>query len=167
MEKILVSSCLLGFRVRYDGSDRAVAHRLWQTWMGEGRLVPLCPEVSAGLPVPRPPAEIRGGCGKAVLAGSAVVVEEGGRDVTEAFVLAANNALALVRQHGLRVAVLTDGSPSCGGRFIYDGTFSGRRKAGEGVVAARLRQHGVKVFSESEITKAATCLRQLESSSST
>ena len=61
LERILVSSCLLGERVRYDGADANAASAALDRWQAEGRLVPFCPEVAGGLPVPRPPAEIDGG----------------------------------------------------------------------------------------------------------
>ena len=61
MEKILVSACLLGSPVRYNGSDRLVEHSLIARWREQGRIVPLCPEVAAGFPTPRPPAEIEPG----------------------------------------------------------------------------------------------------------
>jgi len=64
--------------------------------------------------------------------------------------------------HGIRVAILKDGSPSCGSRSIYDGTFSGRQTAGEGVTASRLRAAGVRIFSEFEIDSAAACLIALD-----
>ncbi len=46
--------------------------------------------------------------------------------------------------------MLTDGSPTCGSQFIYDGTFSGR-KPGSGVAAALLREHGIAVFSDQQL----------------
>ena len=58
----------------------------------------------------------------------------------------------------LEDALLTDGSPSCGDSFIYDGTFKGRRIDGEGVTAALLRQHGITVFLQTEISSLAAAL---------
>ena len=68
MEKILVSACLLGSHVRYNGSCRLDNHPVLTRWQAEGRVVQICPEVAAGFSTPRPPAEIRGTCG-AVLRG--------------------------------------------------------------------------------------------------
>ena len=114
----------------------------------------ICPEMSAGMSVPRPPAEIGDGAtGEDVLAGSARVVESTGADVTEEFLQAAENAVALARQAGCRYALLIDGSPSCGSDFIYDGSFSGRKQAGNGVTAAALEAAGVEVFSDREIER--------------
>src|SRR5256712_13721640 len=58
LEKILISACLLGERVRYHGGDARLEHPILRRWQEEGRLVPLCPEVTGGLTTPRPAAEI-------------------------------------------------------------------------------------------------------------
>ncbi|WP_248917889.1 DUF523 domain-containing protein [Pseudomonas entomophila] len=159
--KVLVSACLLGQPVRYDG--RASGHPdLLQRWQAEGRVVPLCPEVAGGLPTPRPPAEIPGGQGGAVLDGLAPVVTVAGEDVSEAFLAGARQALALVRRHGIRVAVLKSGSPSCGNRLTYDGSFTGVKVPGEGVTTALLRREGVLVFSELELDQAEQALNHAD-----
>jgi len=150
--RILVSSCLLGQPIRYNGSAKSAAHPLLEQWRQEGRLVAICPELSAGFGVPRPAAEIaEARDGEAVLAGAASVIEATGGDVTDLYVAGAQSALALALEHDCRFAVLTDGSPSCGSGFIYDGSFGGRRHAGIGVTTALLRQHGIEVFAETEI----------------
>ncbi|ORL67637.1 DUF523 domain-containing protein [Pseudomonas putida] len=159
--KVLVSACLLGQSVRYDGRDSGHPDLL-QRWQAEGRVVALCPEMAGGLPTPRPPAEIPGGQGGAVLDGQAQVVTVAGSDVSAAFLAGARQALALVRQYGIRVAVLKSGSPSCGNRLTYDGTFSGVKVAGEGVTTALLRREGVQVFSELELDAAQRALADLE-----
>lgn len=161
MEKLLVSRCLLGHRVRYDGGAHG-PYDLLQHWQDEGRIVALCPEVAGGLPTPRPPAEIPGGQGAQVLDGRQPVLTDGGTDVTAAFVAGAEIALRLVHQHGLRVALLKARSPSCGNSHNYDGSFSGTLVEGEGVTAALLRRAGVKVFNESQLSEAAAELARLE-----
>lgn len=161
MEKILVSRCLLGHRVGYDGGAHGPLDLLG-VWQSEGRIVPLCPEVAGGLPTPRPPAEIPGGQGGAVLDGRVAVVTVGGEDVTAAFVTGAEAALELVARHGIRLAVLKARSPSCGNLENYDGSFSGTRVAGEGVTAAALKRVGVAVFNETELVAAQRLLAALE-----
>ncbi len=145
-EVILVSACLLGLPVAYDGRGRPVAELIRQAALG--RVVPVCPEVAGGLPVPRPPAEIAGGSGGDVLDGRARVLTVAGEDVTEAYIRGAEAALALVRRYGIRLAVMKARSPSCSPSGIYDGTHSERLVPGEGVTAALLRREGVKVVSE-------------------
>ncbi|MDR6678838.1 DUF523 domain-containing protein [Pseudomonas oryzihabitans] len=161
MEKILVSRCLLGHRVRYDGGAHG-PFDLLGSWQAEGRIVPLCPEVAGGLPTPRPPAEIAGGQGGAVLDGQLPVLTDSGADVTAAFVAGAEAALELVARHGIRLAVLKARSPSCGNSENYDGSFSGTRVAGEGVTAAALKRVGVTVFNETELAAAQRLLAELE-----
>lgn len=152
MNKILVSACLMGHAVRYDGGSKPLIHPTLDQWQRQGRLVAICPEMSAGMPVPRPPAEIEAGSsGEDVLAGRARVIEITGDDVTRGFLDAAENALALATASGCTHALLIDGSPSCGSGFIYDGAFAGIRHAGNGVTAARLRQAGIVVFSDRDI----------------
>ncbi len=150
--KILVSACLMGHAVRYDGASKPLLHPVIDRWREEGRLVTICPEMSAGMPVPRPPAEIASGkSGMDVLDGGAAVVENTGRDVTGEFLAAAENALSLALETDCRFALLIDGSPSCGSGYVYDGTFSGARHAGQGVTAALLARSGIEVYSDREI----------------
>jgi uncharacterized protein YbbK (DUF523 family) len=159
MEKILVSACLLGSPVRYNGSDRLVDNPLIARWREQGRIVPLCPEVAAGFPTPRPPAEIEPGrLGDDVLGGSGRILDDTGADVTEAFRLGAKIALEMAVSQGCRFALLTDGSPSCGTSFVYSGRFDGAARKGNGVVAALLAENGIAVFSEREIERLAEAL---------
>jgi uncharacterized protein YbbK (DUF523 family) len=54
-----VSRCLLGDAVRYDGKSKTspiVLHQLSQLF----ELIPVCPEVEAGLSIPRPPVQLTG-----------------------------------------------------------------------------------------------------------
>jgi uncharacterized protein YbbK (DUF523 family) len=162
MQKVLVSRCLLGHPVRYDGGAHGPIGLL-ERWQAEGRVVGLCPEVAGGLPTPRPPAEIPGGQGAQVLDGLLPVRSVDGEDFSAAFIAGAQQALALVERQQIRLAVLKARSPSCGNRENYDGSFSGRKVAGEGVTAALLRRAGVQVFSEEELAEAEAALRRLES----
>lgn len=148
MAKILVSSCLLGSAVRYNGSAVEVNSIDFNWLVDSQEIVSLCPEVAAGLPVPRVPAEIYSGSGTEVLAGTARVIGSDRADVTEFFLSGAKIALQLCHQHNIRYAVLTENSPSCGSGFIYDGSFSGNKKVGAGVVSAFLEQAGIQVFSQ-------------------
>lgn len=157
-----MSACLLGARVRYHGGDARSEHPVLRRWQEDGRLVAVCPERDGGLPTPRPPAEIVGDDGgRGVLKTIALVRTRDGNDVTAAFVHGAEEALAAARAAGIRVAVLKDGSPSCGTSFTYDGTFTGARSHGPGVTAALLEQHGIRVFNESQIDAADAWLRDL------
>jgi uncharacterized protein YbbK (DUF523 family) len=160
--KVLVSSCLLGEPVRYHGGDALCTHEVVRRWKAEGRLVPLCPETAAGLPIPRPPAEIIGGDGAEVLRGGAYVGDSTGVDVTAAFLRGARTVLTAALGQGARLAVLKDGSPSCGTTYIYDGSFRGQRDVGRGVTAALLSEAGIRVFSDLQIAEAAAYVAELE-----
>ena len=106
MQRVLVSACLLGQPVRYDGGTVVTEGGILARWQMEGRIVPMCPEMAGGLPVPRLPAEIHGeGGGAAVLRGAARVVEHHGHDVTDAFLLGAQRALEAAQEAGVQVAV--------------------------------------------------------------
>ncbi len=162
MEKILISSCLIGEAVRYNGGHCFVKSPIIQQWLREGRLVPICPEVAGGLPVPRPPAEVVGGDGEAVLEGRAIVHTREGQTVTAQYVLGAQKALDLARWHNIRIAILKENSPACGTHWVYDGTFSGSKRKGMGVTAALLKRHGIRVFNENELEAVVAYLQKLE-----
>ncbi|CAI0852623.1 MULTISPECIES: DUF523 domain-containing protein [Serratia] len=150
--KILFSACLAGFKVRYNASDKPLLNATLLRWQREGRLVVCCPELAAGFSTPRPSAEITPAAeGATVLAQRARVIEVSGSDVTAGYLLGAHLALETAQRHDCRFALLTDGSPSCGSQFIYDGSFSGQTKPGSGVTAELLRQNGIEVFSDRQI----------------
>ncbi|MFF2010123.1 DUF523 domain-containing protein [Streptomyces sp. NPDC058195] len=143
MESVLVSACLRGVPCRFDG--RAKDSPAMAGALGDRRPVAFCPEVSAGLSTPRRPAEIVGGDGHDVLDGRARVVDDTGHDVTAEFVDGAERALAAARRAGCTEALLMARSPSCGHGAVYDGTFTGTLRAGDGVTAALLERHGIAV----------------------
>ena len=157
MDKIIVSACLLGHKVRYDGSLVSVHHML-QTWLVQGRIIPVCPEVDGGLAVPRPPAEICGGDGYDVLDNRATVRCRDGRDVTGFFLKGALKTLEAAEEYGVALAIMKDGSPSCGSSYIYDGSFAKKKILGKGVAGAVLTQHGICVLSERQIDSLANGL---------
>ncbi len=132
MEHVLVSACLLGLATRYDGATKKNPKLF--SLLDRYHVIPFCPEQLGGLPTPRIPAELVGGDGLAVLAGRARVVNRAGKDVTEAFLRGAQEALKLVRLFGVRKAFLKSRSPSCGLSPLL------------GVAAARLYLEGVNLI---------------------
>ncbi len=150
MDSLIISACLLGRACRYDGAakpDRNVAD-LAARWSGQ--VVAVCPEELGGLSTPRPPAELSGGDGLAVLEGRARVSRKAdGADCTAAFVAGARAARAAAPDAAR--AVLKARSPSCGcGRTWCDG----RLIDGDGVFAALLRREGVIVQTEEDLDRA-------------
>ena len=138
---ILVSACLLGMPCRYDGTGKREAGLEKLREQGH-TLIPVCPEVLGGLPIPRPPAE-RQPDGR--------VITQKGQDVTNQYRAGAQRALELAQVHGCTLAVLKERSPSCGRGQIYDGTFSRTLISGSGVTAQLLEEHGIPVYGESQI----------------
>ena len=154
MHKILISACLLGENVRYDGKNSLSKSDILQVWKMQGRLTPLCPEVAGGLPIPRAAAEIEAGNAEAVIKGEGMIRHKDGTDVTDAFMAGAEMALALCIQHDIRIAILKEGSPSCGVNRLNDGSSSGTKVTGQGLTARLLERHGIAVFSENQIVEA-------------
>lgn len=148
---ILVSSCLLGEPVRYNGTAISVDGDRMRWLQLQCDIVSVCPEMLAGLGVPRLPVEIAGGDGGDVLAGFASVVGSTGMDCTQSFIEGAGKALKICKKFNVEIAILTENSPSCGSNNIYDGTFQGIRIAGSGVTATYLRNHGISVFNQNQL----------------
>ncbi len=151
MEKILISACLAGDLVRYDGKQKRIQDKVFIKWLQQGRLVKVCPEVSGGLSTPRPPAQIVGGKGLDVICGNAKVQSIDGEDVTKEFLIGAELALNVAQENNIHIAILKEKSPSCGVSQIYDGSFSGIKIPGSGVTSALLRKNGIQVFSEHQL----------------
>ena len=155
MPKILISACLLGEKVRYDGKDNLQTHARLQAWIKAGNVVAICPEMAGGLPTPRPPAEIQSSkTAVDILNGNAKIITDTNIDVTSQYLKGAYATLALAQKHHIHTAILKGRSPSCGSHQIYDGTFSRSLIAGMGVTTALLSQHGITVFDEMQINEA-------------
>ncbi|MGI9666213.1 MAG: DUF523 domain-containing protein [Acidimicrobiia bacterium] len=159
MRKLLVSGCLNGRPIRFNQTNVEVESAIWDRWAAEGRLVAFCPELAAGFPVPRPPAEIVGSTATQVVLGAGQVLEDNGNDVTSQFIEGARLAVERAVGQGCVAAVLTDGSPSCGTTYVYDGSFTGGTVPGMGVTAQLLQEAGIAVFAEDQIEEADQFLR--------
>lgn len=152
--KILISACLLGEDVRYDGDNASLLYspsftffqkELFMDILSENEIYSFCPEVSGGLPIPRVPAEI------IKLEKPFKVENEEKEDVTINFLLGAKNALELCKNEDIKVALLKSKSPSCGNTEIYDGTFTKTLIEGQGLTAKLLMENGIKVFNENQL----------------
>ena len=153
LEKILVSSCFLGEKVRYNGIKKPLIHQLLLQWKSQNRLISFCPEVAGGLTVPRDAAEIER------LTGDVITVN--GVNVSQNFLLGAQKTLELCQLNNVKYALLKESSPSCGSLFVYDGSFSGNKISGQGVTTQLLLKHGIKIFSEQTIVQLHQVLEQL------
>lgn len=151
MAKNLVSACLLGCKVRYNGSDLKPSNNDFDWLIKNHEIVSFCPEVSAGLPIPRVPAEIQCGVGQDVLSGNAKVLDRDGLNLTDKFLLGAQLALEKCKLENIEFAVLTEYSPSCGSNSIYNGDFSAKKKVGNGVTTALLKEYNVQVYNQHQV----------------
>ncbi|MCR6110098.1 DUF523 domain-containing protein [Bacillus sp. A301a_S52] len=148
---ILVSACLAGENVRYNGTN-SLNTKIRQL-VEKGQAITICPELLGGFSTPRDPAEILGGTGEDVLDGKAVVIENSGRDVTELYIKGAYAMLEQAHLLKAQLVVLKEFSPSCGSKFIYNGSFTDIKRTGNGVTAALLARSGFEVMSEEEFVK--------------
>ncbi|MCF6776617.1 DUF523 domain-containing protein [Thiotrichales bacterium 19X7-9] len=146
-EKLLISSCLMGNKVRYDGSGQLI-DQLKQL-KDRFDLIVICPEVAGGMSTPRAAAEIILDLKDQI----PVIKDNQGKDVTDYFQKGAQKALALCQKHKIKYALLKERSPSCGSNFIYDGSFQGKVIKGDGITARLLKNHGIKVYSEETINQ--------------
>ncbi len=148
MKKILTSGCVYGWHCRYDAVDCPSQNETYKKWMEEGRLIPVCPEVFGGLPTPRPDSQR---IGDKVMACT-------GPDVTEEYEKGALEALRLAVENDVAFCIMKQDSPSCGSKFIYDGTFTDTKIPGVGRAVELLKEAGFTIFDEDEIDEAAKLL---------
>ena len=139
--KIVVSACLLGSNCKYNGGnnyDPAVAE-----YVKDRQVIPVCPEVLAGLGVPRTPIEIVSG----------QLRDRYGNSVAEPMAEAVGKILKQLEGEEIECVILKSRSPTCGVRQVYDGTFTGTLVDGAGVLAQALMAAGYRVIDAEELGK--------------
>lgn len=141
MAKIIVSACLLGENCKYSGGNNLDPKVL--EFVRGREVIPVCPEILAGLGIPRIPIEIRDG----------VVTRRDGVVVDEPIRKAVAQILEQLREKQIDCAILKARSPTCGVHQIYDGTFSGTLTDGAGVLAQALLNAGYKVLDNEDLEK--------------
>lgn len=146
---IIVSACLCGINCKYDGGNNLDERVL--KLLKEGKAIPVCPEQLGGQETPRAPHEIVNGNGRDVLEGKAKILGPEGDDVTSEFLKGAYETLKIAQICGSSIAILKARSPSCGTPEIYDGTFNGVKRPGNGVTAELLLESGIKIFTEENL----------------
>lgn len=139
--KIAVSACLLGINYKYNGGNN-YSEKL-EKILEKHEIIPICPEVLGGLPIPRDPSEIVNG----------EVLTNKGKSVDKEFRNGAKKALKIVKESGAELVVLQSRSPSCGLGKIYDGSFTGRLVYGDGVFVKLLKDEGIKVVDVGDFIK--------------
>jgi len=144
MKKILISACLLGENVKYDGGHNSIVDNPFiNKLLKLDMLIPFCPEVEGGLETPRVPVEIIDN----------KAINQIGEDKTSYFNQGAQKTLELCKKHNIKYAILKFRSPSCGSGQIYDGTFSHTLVSGDGISTKLLKENNIKVFTEKELEK--------------
>jgi uncharacterized protein YbbK (DUF523 family) len=141
MEKLLISSCLIGNNTKYNGKNNYIKE-IEQLKL-KYELIPICPEVLGGLSIPRDPSEIN----------NDKVISINGKDVTKEFNIGANKALNIALLNNIKYALLKDGSPSCGNTYIYDGTFKNNKIDGIGITTKLLKSRNIKIYNENNINE--------------
>jgi len=148
MRPILVSSCLLGLKTRYDGTDNYCQEVVDFVENNQFIPIPVCPEQLAGLPTPRPKCWFSYGDGAAVLTGNGELINENKENVTEIFLSGAQECLKIAEMTHCKFAILQQRSPSCGSQRIY---LNEKLVEGVGMTTAVLNKNGVKVFSNDNL----------------
>ena len=149
---IIVSACLLGENCKYSGGNNKSENVIKYLEDKEYNLV--CPEQLGGLSTPRNPSEIityGNKDGNDVLSGCTKVLSNKGIDVTKNFIQGAEETLKIAKEHNVKTAILKAGSPSCGYKKIYDGSFLGNKIQGMGVTAAILNKENIALLDEDDI----------------
>ena len=139
MGKIAVSACLLGENCKYSGGNNRNEAVL--EFVKDKEVIPVCPEVMGGLPTPRTPVELVNG----------VAINREGVNVDKEFRLGVKRVLETLSVEEIDLVILQPRSPSCGGKQVYDGTFTGTLIPGQGVLAKALIENGYKVVEPDEL----------------
>lgn len=137
--RILVSACLLGENCKYNGgnNDNAAV----KAFVKGNQVIPICPEMLAGLGCPRTPVEIVNG----------EIRDRDGNNVDAQLRRGVELAMAQIRTQGIDCAVLQSRSPTCGVKQVYDGSFSGKLISGSGIFARALREAGYRVIDAEDL----------------
>ena len=144
----MVSACILGIPCRYNGQPKPVGKNL-NSLLTNGQAYLSCPELLAGLSIPRGPFEISGGTGEDVLNGKAKVVDINGVDYSHKFIEGAIITLRACLERGITKAYLKEKSPSCG--VTRHEKLDGTTIASDGVTTALLKRWGIECVSSDVI----------------
>jgi uncharacterized protein YbbK (DUF523 family) len=147
LTKLLISGCLFGDDVRYDGKNSSLhQNSLFNQIKQKVQLVPFCPEVEGGLSTPRIPSEIQS-------INPYIIKNKNGEDTTRYFIDGAKKTLDLCIKNGIKIALLKSKSPSCSNDTTYDGKFNKNLLKQNGVTASLLLRNNILVFNENELEK--------------
>lgn len=132
--KVLVSACILGVNCKYNGKSNRNQRVI--DYLKDKEILPICPEILAGMKTPRPCAEIVNG----------VVMDEIGNNAHSEYVHGVEKALNQIKDEDIDLVILQSRSPTCGVNQVYDGSFRGTLTTGMGLFAKALMQKGYQVI---------------------
>ena len=132
---VAVSACLIGVNCKYNGKNNLNLKVM--NYLQGKEVILVCPEELGGLTTPRIPCEIQK---------DRTVINENGLNVTDNFLLGAYRTLDILKKSNCQSIILKDGSPSCGYKYIYDGSFTGKQIRGKGICAEYLNENGIKIL---------------------
>ena len=145
--KKAISACLAGVKCRYNGSSFLIE----EYQQNPADYILICPEVEGGLSTPRKPNEIKGivttNSYDDLVLGNINIIDNEGNDYSKEFITGANKVLAILKKEKINEVILKENSPSCGCNIIYDGTFTNKKIAGQGILCALLIKNKIKVNS--------------------
>ena len=130
--KIAVSACLLGHNCKYSGGNNRSQKVL--DYIEGHEVIPICPEVAGGMPVPRVPVELKDN----------KAINRDGEDVTVFFRRGVEQEMK--KMQDIDLAILQPRSPSCGCKQIYDGTFTKTLIEGKVMFAQALAEAGIPMM---------------------
>ena len=137
--KIAVSACLLGHDCKYNGGNNRSQKVL--DYIKGHEVIPVCPEVAGGLPVPRVPVELKDGR----------AINRNGEDVTDFFRRGVELTMEKLADQNIDLAILQPRSPSCGCKQIYDGSFTKTLINGKGMFAQALSDAGIPLMDGDDV----------------
>ena len=137
--KIAVSACLLGHNCKYSGGNNRSQKVL--DYIEGHEVIPVCPEVTGGMPTPRVPVELK----------DSKAINRDGEDVTEFFQRGVEKTMEKLDGQNIDLAILQPRSPSCGCKQIYDGTFSKTLIDGKGMFAQALAEAGIPLMDGDDV----------------
>ena len=137
--KVMVSACLLGRNCKYNGGNN-LSEKTVEFVKGK-EVIEVCPEVLAGLGIPRIPIEIVDG----------ILRDRDGNEKDAALREAIEKILKQIEGEEIECAILKSRSPTCGVHQVYDGTFSGTLRDGAGLFAQALMDAGIRVIDVEEL----------------
>ncbi|PCH67872.1 MAG: hypothetical protein COC06_10605 [Bacteroidales bacterium] len=137
---IIVSACLAGCECRYDGKNNEVPEI--KNLVLKNKAIALCPEELGGLSTPRMPCEI------VKINTEFRVIGQDHNDYTNQFTKGAEIVTNVAKALNCKTVILKANSPSCGYGKIYDGSFTGKYRKGNGITSQLLENNGVQILNE-------------------